>query len=600
MNRPIVAIRVFILVSSVTILCQSAPAQTNGARSNRISLRGSSADSVSVAPRNATPTLSIPGALPATRLGVSNPGKLPSLSVQVSLSEPSGNNVLDAGEKGSLNVTVTNEGKSPATNLRVRLTAVNPVFGVDLGQASAIEQLTGGASRSVDIPITASEAVRSQSARYRVEVLEERGFDLDPPAIVTFGLREFSPPKLVLADYTAEGANGTNVIKAREIVEFTVRFQNRGESAARNVTVDVRANENNSLEEGTPTKYQLGDLLPGQFKDIKFSSYANNRANSIGMSFMLHESRSRFDTTAVLEMALNKPPKKAMEFIAVATGTAMKSIANAPSLAVDVDVNIPKTATLNQNAFALVIGNSSYQKTKKVDYAIRDATSMRRYLIDVFGFKEENIVFLTDVSKSDFELYFGTRENHRGKLFNMIKPKVSDVFIFYSGHGAPGINDHKGYFVPVECDPNYVELQGYSSETLYANLSKMEAQSFTIVLDACFSGAELVKNVSPLLLKLDEATFPLKNGVVISSSKNDQVSSWYIEKQHGMFTYFFLKGIHDRAADLNNDGVVTVEEMYSYLANRTEGVPYFARRVNGIEQTPTITGEASGKVLVRY
>jgi uncharacterized caspase-like protein len=210
------------------------------------------------------------------------------------------------------------------------------------------------------------------------------------------------------------------------------------------------------------------------------------------------------------------------------------------------------------------------------------------------------VIFITNASKSDFELYFGTREDSQGKLFNMIKPGSSDVFVYYSGHGAPGMRDHKGYFVPVECDPNYVELQGYPTETFYNNLSKINAKSVSVVIDACFSGADLVKNVSPLLLKLESGSFPLANGVALSSSKSDQVSSWYNEKQHGLFTYFFLKGMHDRAADLNKDGQITMDEMYKYLSDKSNGVPYFARRINGVEQTPTLQGDAKGKVLVKY
>jgi uncharacterized caspase-like protein len=198
------------------------------------------------------------------------------------------------------------------------------------------------------------------------------------------------------------------------------------------------------------------------------------------------------------------------------------------------------------------------------------------------------------------ELHFGAKENFRGKLFNLVKPGISDVFVFYSGHGAPGLKDKKGYLVPVECDPNYVEIQGYAIATLYANLGAMEAKSVTVVLDACFSGAGLFDNISPIVLTVDDAMFPLKNGIAISSSRNNQVSSWYPEKRHGLFTYMFLKGIQSRKADVNGDGMISISEMYRFLTDVSEGVPYFARRINGVEQTPTLQGIEMDRILVRY
>ena len=75
------------------------------------------------------------------------------------------------------------------------------------------------------------------------------------------------------------------------------------------------------------------------------------------------------------------------------------------------------------------------------------------------------------------------------------------------------------------------------------------------------------------------------NAIVITSSSANQVSSWYPEKQHSLFTYFFLKGLRGEA-DTNKDNLITVGEMRRYLA---EHVPYMARRLTGNEQTPQIS-----------
>jgi hypothetical protein len=90
------------------------------------------------------------------------------------------------------------------------------------------------------------------------------------------------------------------------------------------------------------------------------------------------------------------------------------------------------------------------------------------------------------------------------------------------------------------------------------------------------------------------------NIVVLSSSSGSQVSSWYNEKQHSMFTYFFLKAIHDKNADFNKDNALTFDEVYRFVSDNSEGVPYYARSLHGVEQMPTIEGNYTGKKFVIY
>ncbi|MEO1655161.1 MAG: caspase family protein, partial [Bacteroidota bacterium] len=194
---------------------------------------------------------------------------------------------------------------------------------------------------------------------------------------------------------------------------------------------------------------------------------------------------------------------------------------------------------------------------------------------------------------------FGSKENPKGKLFNLVKPNLSDVFVFYSGHGAPGLQDRKAYFVPVESDPQYIELTGYPSDVFYNNLAKLPAKSVVVALDACFSGENIYENISPIVIK-SKGALGLKDGALLASSQADQVSSWHNEKQHGLFTYFFLKAIHEKNADANQDNQLTLEEIHQYITDQTEGVPYYARRLHGIEQVPVLKGQNPKRVLVQY
>lgn len=269
-------------------------------------------------------------------------------------------------------------------------------------------------------------------------------------------------------------------------------------------------------------------------------------------------------------------------------------------LVVDIAQGLPSSKEKNPDGIAVVIGNSNYSKAKNVDYAVNDANLVKAYLTDVLGYKEGNIFYIENASKSDFELLFGNRTTHKGKLFNAVKADKSDVFIYYSGHGAPGLKDKKGYFVPVEADPQYLELNGYPAEVFYQNIAKVPAKSVTVVLDSCFSGATVFENISPMVLEIENPVIEISNGVVFSSSSGNQVSSWYNEKEHGMFTYYFLKAIHNKNADSDGNNALTYEEIYKYISDNSDGVPYQARRVHGVEQTPTIEGDYQNKVMLKY
>jgi hypothetical protein len=263
----------------------------------------------------------------------------------------------------------------------------------------------------------------------------------------------------------------------------------------------------------------------------------------------------------------------------------------------DVDTHIPSAKNQNPDAIAVVIGNANYKKTKSVRYALNDALAIKQYLIQAFGYKEDNIFYIEDANKSDFELMFGTKDQHRGKLFNAVKKNKSDVFVFYAGHGAPGLKDKNAYFVPVDCDPQYIEISGYLSETFYKNLSLIPAKSVSVVLDACFSGANLFENISPIVIK-PKGIMGIKNGNMLASSKDSEVSGWYNEKEHSLFTYFFLKAIQDPNADKDKNNKITFNEVYRYVSDETEGVPFFARKLHGIDQNPVIQGVEPNGVLV--
>jgi hypothetical protein len=254
-----------------------------------------------------------------------------------------------------------------------------------------------------------------------------------------------------------------------------------------------------------------------------------------------------------------------------------------PSIATHSDVDAAPTVQnkkSNKN-YAIVIGIENYrQKLPKADHATNDATVVTNYLVKSLGYPEENVITLTNehATKSDLDKYLSSW------LKNNVE-KDSSVFIYYSGHGAPNPKNGDAYLVPYDGDPAYISDTGYSLKQLYANLAKLPAKQLVVALDSCFSGAGGKSVAAPgsrSLVRVEKTT--AQNIVVMTASADDQISSTYMDKGHGIFTYFLLKGIKEfLEGDSNNR--VRIADLYAYLKPKVESI---SRKKFNSEQTPQL------------
>ena len=241
----------------------------------------------------------------------------------------------------------------------------------------------------------------------------------------------------------------------------------------------------------------------------------------------------------------------------------------------------------NPDGIAVIIGNKNYAlNVPDVDFAHNDAKAMRRFVIDVLGYREANIIDLRDATQTDINAVFGNDQSIRGQLWRWVRPNESDVVVFYSGHGVPDTRAGRDgrYLLPVGADPNAPEIGGYSLELLFNNLTKLDARSVTVFLDACFSGESaggfLIRKTSGIRVTVR----PVTELTVLTAAKGNQVAFWDQEAQQGLFTKYLLDGLYG-AADAgrygNNDGRVTLNEAKKYLDYE---MSYAARRNFGREQ----------------
>ena len=251
----------------------------------------------------------------------------------------------------------------------------------------------------------------------------------------------------------------------------------------------------------------------------------------------------------------------------------------------------------NPDGVAVIIGNRTYAgDIPDVDFAHRDAEAFKRYVVDVLGYDPENVIDLRDATQAEMWSTFGSRATaDRSELWSYLDPDGrSDVVVFYSGHGAPGLEDKRGYLLPVNADPNTAELNGYPIDVLYENLSNLEeARSVAVYLDACFSGGSggggmLIRSASPVYVG---AALPEQSGErlsVLTAATGEQLASWDHESGHGLFTHHLLDALYGKA-DGDADGQVTAREAKAYLDRHMTRA---ARRTHKRRQRASFTGNA--------
>lgn len=268
-----------------------------------------------------------------------------------------------------------------------------------------------------------------------------------------------------------------------------------------------------------------------------------------------------------------------------------------PSIDVE-NVDKIRTGKKNPNGVAVVIGIEKYETLPPALYADRDAEAMKEYLVKTFGYSEDNIVLLTNENAT----FTKTRAALLGKtLESKMKEGESDVFIFYSGHGLPNVQNKKPYLAPYDCDKGEIQFTAISMSDVFEKLRSLKAKSVTVVIDACFSGQpkgksqEFLFAAKPILLVLESPELLLTNGTTIYSSSGEEMSSWIQDAKHSIMTYYFLKGLQGEA-DGNDNKEITIEEIEKYL---TKEVPSEAKRQK-LQQTPQVKAIDKSRVLVKY
>jgi hypothetical protein len=252
--------------------------------------------------------------------------------------------------------------------------------------------------------------------------------------------------------------------------------------------------------------------------------------------------------------------------------------------------------------WAVIIGVGGYESSAvpRLRYSVADADAVYQTLVSS-GFKKENILLLTDKTERkptlrNIKWALGTflaRSAHKDDL----------VMIYFAGHGASEV-DQRGierdglskYLVPVDADPDDLYSTALPMDEMQNVLARIEAERITVFLDACYSGAAGGRTFASTKTRavtvddifLDRLTRS-KGRAIVTASRPSELSIELAELGHGIFTYYLVRGLQGYA-DNNRDGIVSLQELYEYLAQE---VSRKSRQVGG-NQHPMMKGEMEG------
>lgn len=251
-----------------------------------------------------------------------------------------------------------------------------------------------------------------------------------------------------------------------------------------------------------------------------------------------------------------------------------------------------------RNIWAVVIGINDYQNIRKLRYSVNDANSFYHHLVAVNKIPSKNIILLIDED--------ATLTKIRSSLGTQLKNKAGKedmVIIYFAGHGAtekdvtsPDGDGLEKYLLPYDVDPKDLYATALPMGEISRIFQRIQSDRLIFISDSCYSGASGGRTISLTEIRANISDAFLdriatgKGKIILTASGANEVSAEKKHLQHGVFTYFLLEGMKGKA-DIDQDGLITVDEAYRYVSRR---VPDATNQ----EQHPVKKGAVEGQLIL--
>jgi hypothetical protein len=273
------------------------------------------------------------------------------------------------------------------------------------------------------------------------------------------------------------------------------------------------------------------------------------------------------------------------------------SVTDTDGLTTEEEINVVREKERGK-IWAVVIGINEYRNVQSLRYAISDAEGFKEYLSEYIGVPSDDIFFLTneDATKAEIQSLLGTK-------IRRLAGKDDTVIIFYAGHGAvetdpvdPDGDGFEKYLLPYDANLQDLYSTSIAMKEIRTIFQRIRADRLIFLADTCYSGATggrtmlAYKSRATLSEKFFERISKGKGRVIISACSANEVSKEDDRLQHGIFSFYLLKGLKGEA-DYDADGIITVNELFGFLSRKVPAA-------SGQDQHPVKKGETEGELVI--
>ena len=231
-------------------------------------------------------------------------------------------------------------------------------------------------------------------------------------------------------------------------------------------------------------------------------------------------------------------------------------------------------------AYALIVGVERYRDAPAATGAGIDAQRYAALALKTLGIPPSHVRVLRDDRATGGDIdkdvaWVTSNVSARGR-----------IYFFFSGHGAPDPSTGASFLVPYDGDPQALDTTGIALPKLLDRLSASRASEVFAVVDACFSGSGgrslLPAGMRPLVAV--RTLRPAAKVALFTASSGVQTSGPAAGGDGGLFSKMVAEGLGNASADLDGDGLVSLDELRAWVTPRVEREARIDRR----EQTPQL------------
>ncbi len=204
--------------------------------------------------------------------------------------------------------------------------------------------------------------------------------------------------------------------------------------------------------------------------------------------------------------------------------------------------------------FAMIVGSNDGGKDRtRLKYAVSDARSILEVVHKIGGVSEDDGILLVEPDRNAFIKKLDLLQDMLTDAKS--EAKRVEILFYYSGHS----------------DEEAILLKGEKVfyKEISASIKKMPADVRIAILDSCSSGAftriKGGKMRSPFLV---DSSYDMKGYAFMTSSSSDEASQESERIRGSFFTHYLVSGLRG-AADMTQDGRITLTEAYQFAYNET-------------------------------